>query len=289
MYVAWGDGWGFGLERGATARKSYGISRIDGTGVSDLRGFDMLYGPDGTGQGKISTMVSVQGTLYLLLSHQDDAGTGSLRRSLDRGRTISDPLWLESGVDLGAFVQAGMDNEAGDGFVYAVQDGGRLGDLDDVFLYRVAESEIEQKTRWQTFTGISGGEPTWGPAFPANPDRVPIISLPGADAMQITWFDGLARWIGFLNTGHDIADFRILEAKELWGEWRLIKDHEADGWCSWAGTSGRTDLRKIVAPKWIGADGERFVLFASAPDGTLDWDALVAVEGRFVRTRQSSP
>lgn len=282
MYAAWGDGWGFALDPAQHSKKSYGISRIDGTGVSDLRGSDLLYGPDGEGKGKISTIVSAQGVIYLLLSHQNDAGTLSVYRTVDRGRALDGPLWSASDLDIGGFVQAGRDNEAANGFVYSIQDGRRLGNPDDVFLYRVAEPEIGSKAAWETLTGVSRGEPIWGAAFPANPDRQPILSLPGADAMQVTWFEGLDRWIGFLNTGHDIADFRILEAETLWGEWRLIADHAAEGWCDWAGTSGRTDLRKLIAPRWIREKGERFVLFTSAPDGSLEWDALVAVEGAFL-------
>lgn len=289
MYAAWGDGWGFALDTSTHSKKSHGISRLDGTGVSDLRGFDLHYGPDGERRGKISSMVSVNGVLYLLLNHQDDTGTLSLRIGVDRGRTIGDPLWSASEVDIGGFVQAGRDNEAADGFVYAIQDGGRLGDPNDIFLYRAPEREIGAKSAWTTFTGVSKRGPTWGRAFPANPDREPILSLPGADAMQVTWFEGLNRWIGFLNTGHDIADFRVLEAENPWGPWRLISDHESDGWCEWEGTSGWTDIRKIVAPAWIGDNGERFVLFASAPDGSLEWDALVAVEGALLGTFQSSP
>jgi hypothetical protein len=257
LYVAWGDGGGFG-GTDSDGRVAMGIGRIEG-GPENWRGFNVNGGknPEHPAtfpkKGKTSGLVFVEGTLYAVINLQDGAWpdvTHVLAWSKDKGATWIQADWkfprgpgrfqpakfLNFGKDY-----SGVPDELKEYvYLYGQQQprAGRAGNI--LYMERVRVGEIREGTGYETFQGVdadgkatSGFEDTNGVAIAG------IVYNPGIKRFILTCY----------HTGP--GQLGVFEAPMPWGPWSTIAYHE-----NWGGMGSEGEGLSCEFPqKWMRADG----------------------------------
>lgn len=281
QYTSWGDGGGFGGSNDE-GRVSLGFGRVEGD-HPDFTGFNLWGGVDAAGparlDGKVESMLCVQGVLYALRSPGSDASGFDYKevvRSTDKGRTWGTLSGSRlQGDAVGApglpfYVQYGQDYGANDdGFVYIFTI--RIDDPDDwevqvpgiTWLARApaADEAFVLPESWEWVTGFDdGGEPVWGP----QNQRVPVVEDPDGymrgSAIHVPHLD---RFLMVQNhTARNEGNIVIYEAPAPWGPWTQVLKEQ--GW-----PDGSPAARQFAfgnfSPKWLDADG-RCVFVWFRPD-----------------------
>ncbi|BDZ51401.1 hypothetical protein GCM10025867_36420 [Frondihabitans sucicola] len=192
VYTANGDGRGFSEE----PFKDVVVSRISGRPETGLHGVKLaeseqvakVWGDPAHYNRKPTGIVCVGGVLYLAVqdlrygdSAFDDAPNASISRSTDHGRTWTTtdrPMFTDHRFTTIFFVDFGKDSSeatralgAHDGsYVYAygmdwnwrTSNTGTVPDPVDLYLGRVPASSVQERDRWEFFTGTGAdGRPTW--------------------------------------------------------------------------------------------------------------------------------
>lgn len=181
LYAANGDGKGFSLN-GVSSDVS--VSRIAG-GPTNLTGTTVAQGAAvsqiwtaGNYNRKPTGMVCVNGTLYLavqdLSTSFNDAPAATIVRSTDHGATWTwdhtGPMFANHVFTTMFFADFGQNNaNAPDGYVYVYGlDGNWRTSFDhtvpdpvDLYLARVPNSSVQDRSTWQFYSGSTNGVPNW--------------------------------------------------------------------------------------------------------------------------------
>ena len=268
LYVAWGDGGGFG-GTDTDGRVAMGIGRIEG-GPENWRGFNVNGGknPEHPAtflkRGKTSALLSVQGILYAIVNLQDGTWpnvTHALAWSKDKGKTWNQADWVfPRGVarfQPAKFVNFGRDYkgvpESLAGYVYVCgqrqPETGRngrtlhilrapIGKLRNEFEYvllggrfDVSPSELNAKSELKDTSSLF--EDTNGVAIAG------IVYNPGIKRFLLTCY----------HTGP--GQLGVFESPMLEGPWRTIAYYE-----NWGGMRTEGEGLSCEFPqKWMSADG----------------------------------
>jgi hypothetical protein len=253
QYTAWGDGDGFG-----SSRVSLGFARIEGA-HANWTGYNLW-----TGNGKVRSILCINGILYALRSPNSDTGGWEYKevlRSTDKGVTFS--TVANSRLDGGTggpgeafYIQYGQNySENTDGYVYIFSARIANDNLWDVqapgvtWLARapVAGEAFMYPVNWEWVTALDGGfNPTWG----AYADRVPVLEDPNGfmrgSAIYVPPFD---RYVMVTNhTARNVGNIAMWEAPEPWGPWTTFRYE-----------TGSSDFPQFAfgnfSPKWLDAAG----------------------------------
>jgi hypothetical protein len=290
QYTSWGDGGGFGGTN-SDGRVSLGVGRV--TGSYPGYGTKNVWGgksPENkaTFGGKSYGILAINGTdMYMWIRQAKQAGKSGhawLCRSTDNGANWSLASWgFPTSHDLNTptFCQFGK-NYAGarDGYVYSyfirTPSGGDFGFTvtkpGRIDLARTPKDKLMDKSEYEFFAGMSGGNPSWTKDVDA---RKPVFENPDGTSwvLSVTYNAGLERYIlsvedtKFTNGRSTGNVMGFYDAPEPWGPWTTInriKDFPA--WtCAFSN-------------KWTSGDGTESVAVLTPADS---W-ATVGVT--FVRT-----
>lgn len=256
IYVAWGDGGGFGGTN-SNGRVSMGFARISGpptpfTATNVNGGKNCEHPASFPNMGKTAGMLSVDGTLYSWLNTQDAAWPNVAFRliwSSDLGATWTMSRWSfpagEGNFKPCNFVNFGKDYAgARDGYVYMTG-----GDQDgDGFvkrsMARVPKTDIKDKTKYEYFAGFDGNrDPLWDSDIThRKPLEIPL---------GIVYDAPLKRYVAPI-CDHSLNYLGIADAPQPWGPWTCSPlRHDPLG----AGSGWDYLMLGGIANKWTSADG----------------------------------
>jgi hypothetical protein len=321
LYGAWGDGGGFGGTN-KNGRVGLGVARISGPG-HDWRGANRWGGlnPESPaqfgGKGKSWGMISVNGSLYMLVVPDEIPGKGyrnhyeyvEVWKSADRAASWSRPSWrfLQSeNLTIPTFLNFGKDNagvppELGHYvYVYFIhpqsptmeqQGPGGVGLVvhkpGRVYLARVhTDNIVRNKSDYQFYRGLDGaGNPLWGSISGKQPV---FVDANGTGwCMSAHYNPGLRQY--FLCTEHGSSgagQLGIFCASNPRGPWSTVSYYTAAEPFG-AGRAGsslpwRNNVFFLAfATKWLSEDGRSFTLnFTGAGRGS-DNDSFNTVCGTF--------
>ncbi|HVX43739.1 MAG TPA: DUF4185 domain-containing protein [Mycobacteriales bacterium] len=299
-YAANGDGRGFSDE----PFKDVVVNRIDGTPESGLSGVKLaesadvanVYADPALYNRKPTGMVCVDGVLYLAVQDLrygpnafDDVPNASISRSDDHGKTwkkTDTAMFPDYRFTTIFFLDFGKNSENAvpalgqrDGsYVYAYgldwnwrsSGSGVVPDPVDLYLARVPKSSVQDRTKWEFFTGEQHGRPAWSPRIedkvavlhdetrryldtrPGNSGNLPVISQGG-----VLYNKALKR---YLYTSWTDPSFEFYESPTPWGPWKRFLYHNA-GLVPWYQMTDPTHTPKnggygtTLPAKFVSADG----------------------------------
>lgn len=291
LYVAWGDGGGFG-GTDQDGRVAMGIGRIEGE-PENWRGFNVNGGKNAEHpasfpqKGKTSGLLSVNGTLYAIINLQDGPWpdvTHVLAWSSDNGATWTKADWM---FPRGAgyfhpakFLNIGQDYgrvpTALGGFVYMygkrqpswkarygleLTPAWRNGNTNAVYLARVQLERIREQTAYEFYVGQDEtGRATWGAEREAQPV---LVDTNGVAIAGAAYCSGIHRFL--LTCYHSgPGQLGVFEGEKPWGPWRTIAYYE-----NWGGMGVEGEGLSCEFPqKWMSADGlTLWCIFSAYSDG----------------------
>jgi hypothetical protein len=286
LYVANGDGAAF-----ASTLTDIAVSRLNGrpddrsdplSGVTLARDDQIasIWNPRGYNR-KPTGMACVNGELYLAVQDlsltYDDAPAATIVRSTDKGRTWSwdraAPMVADHLFTTIMFLDFGKDGQhAIDDFVYAYgldhnwAYNGRRGAPTKLYLARVPELAIQDRSQWEFFSGTDArGAPTWNLDMKARravlEDERRVYAMP-LDAElaprnmtvvsqgSIIYNAPLRRYI---YTSWTEYTHEFYESPTPWGPWKLFlsKDYGAYPWIERKNGGYAT----TIPAKFISSDG----------------------------------
>jgi hypothetical protein len=266
LYLAWGDGGGFG-GTDSDGRVSMGFARIEG-GPEHFHGFNVNGGknPEHPAsfpkKGKTAALLFDQGILYASINLQDGDWPDVnhvLAWSADKGASWSKSDWLfPKGVGRfqpGRFINFGQDGAgvppslAGYIYMIGLKQAARGGTGTNVYLARVPREEIRERDAFQFFSGLDPrGQPKWSPDFslarPIFGDANGVapggmVYDPGLGCFLLTCFHSGPGQLG------------LFVARQPWGPWSTVAYDS-----SWGGMGGAGEGLTCEFPqKWMSADG----------------------------------
>ncbi len=301
VYAANGDGRGFSDQ----PFKDVVVNRISGTPETGLTGVKLAESDqvanvwaDPTQYNRKPTgMVCAGGVLYLAVQDLrfaepafDDAPNASISRSDDHGLTwhkTSRPMFTDHRFTTIFFADFGRDSGNAEhalgprdsSYVYAygmdwnwrASNSGAVPDPVDLYLARVPSDAVQDRARWEFFTGPDRrGKPTWSDAIEAKtpvlhdslrryPDprpglggRLTVVSQGG-----VLYNRALNR---YLYTSWTDPSFEFYEAPRPWGPWKRFLYHNA-GLTPWyrsndtAHTPKNGGYATTLPSKYVSADG----------------------------------
>lgn len=269
LYVAWGDGGGFG-GTDSDGRVAMGIGRIEG-GPENWRGFNVNGGKKSEHpatflkRGKTSALLSVQGTMYAMVNLQDGTWPDvnhALAWSQDKGAHWFQVDWVfPRGVghfQPAKFVNFGKDYsgvpESLAGYVYVCgqkqPEMGRNGTK--LYTMRVPIGKIREQLDYVKLFGRTD------PSEDANGNPLPVsersdrlfIDTNGVAIAGIVYNPGIKRFLlTCYHTGP--GQLGVFEGPMPWGPWRTIAYYE-----NWGGMGTEGEGLSCEFPqKWMSADG----------------------------------
>jgi hypothetical protein len=284
LYVAWGDGGGFG-GTDKDGRVAMGIGRIEG-GPENWRGFNVNGGknPEHPAtflkRGKTSALLSVQATLYAMVNLQDGTWPDvnhALVWSKDKGKTWSQVDWV---FPRGNFLPAKFVNFGKDysglpkslaGYVYVFGqrpvEPGKYGKRIDIL--RVPIGKIRKEFEYVL---ISGGAFDFVGTADKPGDKPPphfedtggvFEDTNGMAIAGIIYNPGIKRFLlTCYHTGP--GQLGVFESPMLKGPWRTIAYYE-----NWGGMGVEGEGLSCEFPqKWMSADGlTLWCIFSAYGDG----------------------
>jgi hypothetical protein len=282
LYVAWGDGGGFG-GTDSDGRVAMGIGRIEG-GPENWRGFNVNGGKNSEHpatflkRGKTSALLSVQGTLYALVNLQDGTWPDvnhALVWSKDKGAHWSQVDWVfPRGV--GRFQPAKFVNFGKDysgvpqslaGYVYVCgqmqPETGRNGKR--IHTLRVPIAKIRNEFEYVRLFG------RFDPPIDANGNPLSVsedldgvfLDTNGVAIAGIVYNPGIKRFLlTCYHTGP--GQLGVFEGENPWGPWRTIAYYE-----NWGGMGTEGEGLSCEFPqKWMSTDGlTLWCIFSAYGDG----------------------
>jgi hypothetical protein len=266
LYVAWGDGGGFG-GTDSDGRVGLGFGRIEG-GPEHFQGININGGknPEHPAtfpkKGKSGGVIFDQGILYANINLQDGPWPDVnhvLAWSADKGASWTKCDWLfAKGADNfhpARFLNFGKDGAGVPaplaGYIYlcgGTQDPKR-GATNSLYLARAPRGKILDRDVFQFFSGLdANGHAEWNQNFaPARP----IFSDANGIALGGMVYDpGLGCFL--LTTFHaGPGQLGVFESRQPWGPWRTVAYYEDWGGMGTAGEG----LTCEFPQKWMSADG----------------------------------
>jgi hypothetical protein len=268
LYVAWGDGGGFG-GTDSDGRVAMGIGRIEG-GPENWRGFNVNGGKNPEHRAtflkrsKTSALLSVQGTLYAIVNLQDGTWPDvnhALVWSKDKGATWSQVDWVfPRGVGRfqpAKFVNFGKDYsgvpESLAGYVYVLgqrqPETGRNGKR--LYILRAPLDKVRKEFEYVLlfgrfdYFGMKGNSPSDFKDTSSIFEDTNGVAIAG-----IVYNPGLKRFLlTCYHTGP--GQLGVFEGENPWGPWRTIAYYE-----NWGGMGTDAEGLSCEFPqKWMSADG----------------------------------
>ena len=273
IYTTWGDGTGFvpKVER----KLSCGFARIEG-GPESFSGVNIRTAAEQLGAGRKGKkgwgILSIDGTLYLLLGHADQNGASAqLAWSRDHAKTWTFADWKFAEFGMLGFVNFGRDYQgARDNFVYSYShDGPRADTPSDRFvLLRAPQDRLTDRKAWEFFVKTDAdGQPVWtsdiagrGAVF-TNPDACLRSAITyNAALKRYLWWQQIPQPQGHRDRGDTRFEggFGIYDAPEPWGPWTTA--YFIPRWD--VGPGEHADFPS----RWISADGRTLFLAFSGDD-----------------------
>jgi hypothetical protein len=266
LYVAWGDGGGFGGSD-SDGRVSLGFGRIEGA-PEHFHGFNINGGknPEHPAsfpkKGKTVGLISENGILYSLINLQDGKWPNVnhvLAWSTNNGATWEKCDWIfpqgEGNFMPAQFLNFGKDGEGAPDSLkrYVYICGGKqrahAPENTNLYLTRVPREKIREQNAFEFFSGTNAqGGAEWNRELTA---ARPIFSdANGAAPGGIVYDLALKRFL--LTTFHTgPGQLGVFEAERPWGPWSTI--YYDDRWGG-MGSDGE-GLSCEFPPKWMSADG----------------------------------
>lgn len=266
LYSAWGDGNGFSGKQKA----SWGVSELKGN-TEHWQGMDIFYGPNGSGNGKISGLLAIGNIIYGWENTQDSIFpfcNFKLIKSTDLGKS-----WKALPVKYGkrgfrpvSFVNFGAGyQQAKDDYVYILGFKSSAS-AHRVYMARVKKSQIENASAYEYVTALKKGKPIWGrdtaslfPIFKGEGDGNPFPVM--------IYNKGLQRYILTDCHGH-AGQIGVFESPTPWGPWKTIyyTDH-------WGGLTTGEYLGFEFPNKWTSKDGRQLgMVFSVYNSSNNQWN-----------------
>lgn len=274
LYTTWGDGTGFVPK--VEKKLSLGFARVTGA-PENFTGVNVRSGAEQFGQGRAGKkgwgILSVDGTLYLLLGHADNkGGMTQLAWSRDDAKSWTFADWKFAEFGMMGFVNYGKDYaDARDGFVYAYSHDGSQADTpaDHFVLMRAPKDRLTQRAAWEFFVKIDEqGQPIWssdinsrGAVFVHRGSCLRSAMTYCAPLKRYLWWQHLPQPPGVTNDRGDTrftGGFAIYDAPEPWGPWTTA--FFMPQWDVGPGEHGD------FPAKWMSADGLTLHLVFSGDD-----------------------
>lgn len=278
LYVAWGDGGGFGGTN-SDGRVSMGFGRIEGgpekfTGININGGKNPLHPASFPKQGKTGGILCVDGVLYARLNMQDGKWPDvnhALIWSDDLGATWKQTPWVfprgPGKFQPSRFLNFGR-NYSGvpphlDGYVYvygAKQE--EWGASGQTYLARVPKDRLREREAYEFFSGLATtNQPSWSLDV-AKLEPVFADTNSGTPA-TVAYVPALKRYLlATFHTGP--GQLGLFDGPEPWGPWTTVAYDETLGKM---GTEGH-GLNCEFPQKWMSADGRTlWCLFSVYGDG----------------------
>ena len=266
LYLAWGDGGGFG-GTDSDGRVSMGFARIEG-GPEDFRGFNVNGGknPEHPAsfpkKGKTAALLFDRGILYASINLQDGVWPDVnhvLAWSTNKGATWAKSDWLfPKGVghfQPGRFLNFGKDGAgvpaslAGYIYLYGVKQTAQREASGNVYLARVPREKIRERDAFEFFSGLdTNGQASWNREFTRTS---PIFSdANGVAPGGMVYDPGLGCFLlTSFHTGP--GQLGIFEARQPWGPWSTVAYY-----AHWGGMGAEGEGLTCEFPqKWMSADG----------------------------------
>jgi hypothetical protein len=299
QYTSWGDGGGFGGTN-SDGRVSFGVGSVSGS-KSSYTTKNIWGGKNAVTSakfgGKSYGILSLDGDIYMwrcgTASDNSAFNIQDLYKSTDKCVNFSNTgvkfeqsdFSVTRGFFAVTFLQFGKDYAgARDNYIYMygnevqnttwdVQKPGKIS------LIRCLKGDIANRSRYEYFTGMSGGNPTWT----SNRDqRKPVFQdiANGIMRTSVSYNAPLGRYL--LTTQQvdrhrsDNGHIGIYDAPEPWGPWTTVLFDNA-----WDVGIAESGASKTVywnfSNKWLSSDGKSFVMVGTLP-GQDEWGT---VEGTF--------
>jgi len=248
LYAAYGDGYGFDPK--VPDKLSMGFARIEGNPQSH-KGYNIRSSDETTGDGKIgkkaSGMLSIGGTLYMLVRNADNNGNYcELWWSTDKAKNWNQASWKFDKLGLCSFVNYGKDTVPGYVYMVSHDNPSSYTYANQFVLLRVPKDKIATQSAWQYFSGTATS-PAWSSSYTS---RKPIFTQSGkCYRSDMSWDAGLGRFIWWQNKcaqGEDcrsLGKFGVFDAPNPWGPWTTV--FYTTNWDMGAGESGH------FPPKWM--------------------------------------
>jgi len=265
QYTAYGDGWGFDPK--VPNKLSLGFCKVSGSPPGNGVNIRSTTGEqlgDGRSGKKASGILSVNGTVYMLVRNANNNGQQSqLAWSSDHGSTWTWSTWRFAELGYPCFLNFGR-NYAGarDGYVYVYSPDTQsaYNETDTVVLARVPVERITDKNAYEFYTGAgTNGEPNWSGDIRR---RQAVFTSPGGcNRLDVTYNAPLGCYFLVMRSraqagGKD--QFSIYDAPEPWGPWRTV--FYTENWDIDPGESAH------IPSKWISPDGKTCHLVFAGSD-----------------------
>jgi hypothetical protein len=271
----------------AMNRISGSTNNITGKTIAKGNSLGKVWDTSGSYNRKPTGMVCVDGNLYLAVQDLNkdfnDAPNASISKSTDKGVTwtfdTTSPMFSNYLFTTIMFLDYGKNNQnAIDSYVYAYgldynwrdSFNDRVEDPTKLFLARVPKTSIQDRSKWEFYTGTdSSGNTTWSndiglktPVLqddrrvyqstrdPDSPSNMTVISQG-----SVVYNKPLNRYI---YTSWTEYTFEFYEAPQPWGPWKhfLTKDY---GGYPWSDTKNG-GYATTIPSKFISTDGKTMYL-----------------------------
>ncbi|MBI1369706.1 MAG: serine hydrolase [Planctomycetes bacterium] len=277
LYVAWGDGGGFGGTNN-DGRVAAGFARIDGdpehfTAININGGRDTQHPADFPKAGKVDSLIAVGDQLYAWVNMQNGNWPDvnmALYQSGDRGASWrATPCVFPKGQQLRPirFINFGRanagvpDDLAGYVYIYAYR-ATRDGEGRDAYLLRVPTEKITDRAAYEFFTQLDAQD---APRWSRNVDDAkPVFTDPnGLRIAGAVYHPQLRRFL--FSTYHiSPGQLGVFDAPRPWGPWTTISYQDRFGDMG----DGGHGLVHDFPLKWISPDGRTlWAVFSVYGDG----------------------
>jgi len=280
QYTAYGDGWGF--EPKVPNKLSLGFCRVSGSPPGDgvnIRSATGEQTGDGRSGKKASGMLSVKGTLYMLVRNANNNGQQSqLVWSSDHGLTWTWSAWKFAELGYPCFLNFGQDyagTRDGYIYVYSPDTPSAYNETDTIVLARVPIENITDRNTYEFYSGIdTRGDPAWSGDIT---ERKAVFTFPGGcNRIDVTYNAPLGRYLLVMRSraqAGGIDQFSIYDAPEPWGPWTTV--FYTENWDVDPGESAH------IPTKWISADGKTcHLVFAGSDSFAVRQFTLTAVRAQ---------
>jgi hypothetical protein len=267
LYVAWGDGGGFG-GGDHDGRVAMGIARVEGfpprwRGVNVNGGKNPEHEASFPKKGKASGVLFINGILYTLVNLQDGKWPDVnhvLAWSTNSGATWSKADWLfprgAGNFQPAIFLNAGKDYSGLPGstglfvYVYGSKPSGRGRVVNGSYLARAPTNRLRDHAAWEFFleSDLKGGERWTGDFREAQPV---FVDSNGGGASAVVYAPALKRYL--LTSFHGgPGQLGVFDSPAPWGPWTTVCYLED---FAGMGASGE-GLVCSFPQKWMASDGK---------------------------------
>lgn len=271
-------------------------TELSGESVNCLDAYDVWPDPKNNVSWKTTGILSLDGTLYLVVeqdTYEDSANLGketardaTIIKSTDHGKTWSgsesesaaQPMFHGTRFGAPSFIQYGRDGtggvDGGETYVYAISNDGSWDNGDSIVLGRVRRSDLS-RLRGEDWEFYSNGH--WSRRME---DATPVLQEPGhLGNSSSTYIPALHKYIlaswyypnctGYAAPGCDVHRSRWVwyQASKPWGPWTKFWEPEwyPDGY-----------YNPILVNKFLAPDGESGWIFTAGYFWDLTWYRLIA-------------